>query len=287
MKLLTPAFAVRAILWVTAASVAFGQGPITDSLVVTFPNTTWVGTQSLPAGKYTIRQLPTASNPRLLEFSSDNGTKLEATVTTIASITNNNRRETSVVLEQKGGQYFLKNVWIEGKTYGYEIPVDDRQQVAGRTERITLAGTFAPNRTQMAANSNPARSTISESSGTPVVPPAPSATPGPTPAAQQPPVVAVVPDPVRDTQSTAAENAGNPQLAPPRTAAAEPTPEAQQPPQTTPRTQSESAENAQLSAQTPPMPQTASHWPDVLLVGILLCAAGMILTPLPVRKGKG
>jgi len=267
MKLFTPMLAVRALLSVTAAAMAFGQGPISDHLVVTLPNTTWVGTQSLPAGKYTIRQLPTASNPRLLEFSSESGTKLEASITTIASINNNNVRETSVVLEQRGGQYFLKNVWIEGKTYGYEIPVNDRQQVAGRTEKVTLTANFAPARTEI-ASSAPASSTISEGTGAPVAPPTPTPapTPEPSPTVQQQPAPAVVtPEPEPQARTV--------------TPTPEPAPQA-------PVAETQPTENTELAAQTPPMPQTASGWPDLLLIGIVLCAGAMLLTPLPVRKDR-
>lgn len=263
MKLLTPAIAARAILWVSAASMAFGQGPIADRLVVTFPNTTWVGTQSLPAGKYTIRQLPTASSPRLLEFSSESGTKLEATVTTIASIDNNNRRETSVVLEQKGGQYYLKNVWIEGKTYGYEIPVDDRQQVAGKSEKVTLTASYAPSQNELVASSTPERNRISEGTGAAVMTPTPS--PAPSPTVQEPAPATVAPEPAPQARTVAPSP--------------EPAPQA-------PIAVAEPVESAQMAAQTPPMPQTASGWPNLLIIGIILCAGGMVLTPLPVRKGK-
>lgn len=259
MTLSMPTVCVHAVLLVITALTAFGQGPINDRLVVTLPHTTWVGTQSLPAGEYTIRQLPTASNPRLLEFSSDNGTKLEATVTAIASINNNNVRDTSVILEQKGGQYFLKNVWIQGKTYGYEIPVNDRQQQAGGTaERVTLTASFTPSPTQVAA-AQPPQQPVAESTGTPAPPPTPAPAPAPTPE--------------------------------PRAAAAEPQPPAQQPspvaetPAPAPQAPATTADDdGRLAAQTPPMPQTASQWPEALLIGIVLCAAGMILTPLPRRR---
>src|SRR5688572_14830195 len=87
--------------------LAYSQGPITDRITVNLPHPTRVGDHTLPPGEYEIRQLPTASSPRLLEFSSDNGTKLETTITTIAALDNNNRNETSVILERHGGEYYL------------------------------------------------------------------------------------------------------------------------------------------------------------------------------------
>jgi len=240
----------RLVLWLTVFISAFGQGPITDHLVVNLPNTTWVGSQSLAPGKYTIRQLPTASNPRLLEFSSDDGTKLEVAVTAIAAIENNTPRETSVVLKQLGGQHHLTHVWIAGKTYGYELPVNDSKQLATASEKVTLAATYSPAPQEVAANRPPAPAPAPE----PAPAPAPQAAPEPAPVAQAP---------------------AQPQAAPTPTPA--PTPEPAQAPQT--REPAPTAQtNAQLAAQTPPMPRTAAHWPDLVVAGLVLMTFGALLT---------
>ena len=213
---------------------ASAQEPINDKLEVTLPQTTWVGSQSLAPGTYQIRQLPTASNPRLLEFSSENGTKMETAITTIAAIGNNTRHDTSVTLEQKDGQYHLTHVWIAGKTYGYQLPIDQSRQQASTTksETVTLAGNFTPN--------------------------------------QPPPAPAQAPQPPKQEPQQVAQ--AQPQPPP------QPTPAPAPQPQATPEPAPPPA-NTQIAAQTPPMPSTATHWPDLLAGGIALILIGLIVRP--------
>lgn len=245
----------QAVVCLTLPIGALGQGPISDRLVVTLPNTTWVGSQSLAPGKYTIRQLPTASSPRLLEFSSDDGTTLEAAVTTIAAIDNNNRRETSVILQQQGGQYHLTHVWIAGKTYGYQIPVDESKQLASTSEKVTLAANYSPAPQEVAAVNPPAE------------PPAPA--PQPVPEAAPAPVAQAPVQPERTAPQP--EPAPVPPPAPPVQA------QAPAPPELAPQRQT-AAENAQLAAQTPPMPQTAGNWAEFTLLGLVLLTLGLFLS---------
>jgi hypothetical protein len=236
-----PFKAVGLVGVLVGALAAWAQEPINDKLEVTLPHTTWVGSQSLAPGTYQIRQLPTASSPRLLEFSSENGTKMETAITTIAAIGNNTRHDTSVTLEQKNGQYHLTHVWIAGKTYGYELPVDQSRQQASTTksETVTLAGNFTPN-------------------------------PPPAAPAPQEPTRAQAPEPPKQEpqQVAQAQPQPPPQPAPP------PAPQAAATPEPTPQ-----PENAQIAAQTPAMPSTATHWPDLLLGGIVLMLLGLIVRP--------
>ena len=266
MRISISALPVNLILWLTISLPLTGQGPINDRLEVTLPYTTWVGSVSLAPGKYTIRQLPTASNPRLLEFSSENGTKMEAAITTFAALDNNNVRETSVVLEQRGGQYYLKHVWIGGKTYGYQLPVEVRDQVAQRSETFT-----------MTASSSPAA---------PVAPVAPVA-PAETVAVAQPAVAeraalpeqaavpeqaSVVPEPKAPVQ--VAEANAQPPAATPQAEA-----QAQPPAVTTPERSTLAGGNGQLGAQTPPMPETASFWGEYVFGGLILGFLAFIVFP--------
>lgn len=239
---------LRLVVVALAAGLAgIAQEPISDKLEVTLPNTTWVGSHSLAPGKYRIRQLPTASSPRLLEFSSDNGTKMETAITTIAAIGNNTQHDTSVILEQKDGQYHMTHVWIAGKTYGYQLPVDVTRMQAStsKSESVTLAANFVPN-AAVAAVQEPTRAQVVET---------------PTPEPQ----VAVAPEPV---------------------ASPEPVPAAAQVAQTPEAPQRDAADSAQASANqsgdaasTPPMPETATYWPTILLGGTLLTLLGWIIWP--------
>jgi hypothetical protein len=118
-----------AFLWlglaITLVMSVVAQSPISDKLTVTFNNPVIVGSQRLAPGEYTIRQLSSSSNPRVLEFSTDNGTKLQATVSAAPALRNNTASETSVVLEQVAGDWYLRKIWIEGKNYGYEFAPSD------------------------------------------------------------------------------------------------------------------------------------------------------------------
>jgi len=185
--------------WLMLGLSAFSQGPITDRIVVDLPTTTWVGSHALPPGKYTIRQLPTASHPRLLEFSSDSGTKLETAITTIADISNNVRRDTSVVVSKRGAQARLTHVWVAGKTYGYEIPGDDSKLTVATAEKVTLAANYFPAEQEVAAAPKPApppepepvRVAQAQPQPAPAPEPTPQATPAPVPAPEPAPQAAV------------------------------------------------------------------------------------------------
>ncbi len=236
---------VGVFLVLTSGFGVLAQEPISDKLEVTLDQTTWVGSQSLAPGTYRIRQLPTASSPRLLEFSSDNGTKMETAITTIAAIGNNTQHDTSVTLEQKDGQYHLTHVWIAGKTYGYQLPVESNlQQIANsKSETATLAANFVPN---------------------------------PRPQAQPEPTVAQAPEPVRQEPEQVAQAEPAPSVQAPQPVDAPQTPATPEPaPQSTPAP-SAAADSAD---QTPPMPSTATHWPAFLLVGVLLVVVGLAVRP--------
>jgi hypothetical protein len=245
------------VLFVLASGLGIvAQEPISDKLEVTLPNTTWVGSQSLSPGTYRIRQLPTASSPRLLEFSSGNGTKMEIAITTIAAIGNNTPHDTSVVLEQKDGEYHLTHVWIAGKTYGYQLPVRGRRQEASKSETVTLAANFVPNQvapsTQESTRAQVPEQPKQEPQQVAQAKAPPAQTPVPTPTPEQPKQVAQaeIPQPTPAPQATAIQEPS----AAPTTAGSD-------------------------SPQTPPMPATATYWPEILLGGAVLMMLGLIVRP--------
>ncbi len=284
MRISMSAFPVNLILWLAISLPLVGQGPINDRLEVTLPYTTWVGSVSLAPGKYTIRQLPTASNPRLLEFSSENGTKMEAAITTFAALDNNNVRESSVVLEQRGGQYYLKNVWIGGKTYGYQLPVEVRDQVAQRSETFTMTASSSP----AAPPASPAAPAETVAATQPAVTqpavaeekaaapeqaaaapaPAPAATPEPAPTPAPAPAAAPEP-PVQPSDANAQPPAATPRAEP----------QAQSPAVATPEQSTPAGGQGEFGAQTPPMPATASFWAEYVLGGLILGFLAFIVFP--------
>src|SRR5262245_57581887 len=104
---------------VSGCNALLAQGPVTDTIIVTFDQPVMVGDRELAAGEYTIRQLSSESNPRILEFSSKDGTKVATSASTIPMINNNNVHDTQVDLEMRGAHRYVKNIWVAGKTYGY------------------------------------------------------------------------------------------------------------------------------------------------------------------------
>jgi hypothetical protein len=117
--------------------LAFAQGPVGDEIVVTLDRAAMVGSHTLNAGEYTIRQVTSASNPRVLQFTSDHGTKLEATVTAIPIFQTIPAAENRVVLDNEGATPRLDRIWIQGKNYGYEFP---GKAMAGATAASTDTG---------------------------------------------------------------------------------------------------------------------------------------------------
>ena len=87
-----------AIAFVTSAValVVFGQGPAGDQVLVTFDRPVQVGSRTLAAGDYLVKQVTSVSNPRVLEFLTDNGKKLEATVSATPVLQNTPPSETKV-----------------------------------------------------------------------------------------------------------------------------------------------------------------------------------------------
>lgn len=180
---------------------AFSQGPVGDEVMVTFDRAVQVGSHTLPPGDYTIRQVTSASNPRVLEFTSDNGTKLDATVTAIPILQNTPPSATKVDLEDEGGGARLARIWVQGKTYGYEFPGTTTPAAP-----VNLEAQFTPAAPAVVAEAQPAE----------VPPPAPVAeTPAPAP----------VPAPAPEAQPAPAEIAQNrPPEPAPQAPAAAPTP---------------------------------------------------------------
>jgi len=159
------------------------QGPVNDEVTVTFVNDVQVGSQVLKAGEYTVRQLSSASNPRILEFSTDKGTSVQATATAIAALDNNNQNDTSVILENQGGMQHVHRIWLKGKSYGYEFPI--RPSVATATTATTVT---APAQTKMVANYVPPAEPVVVAQAPPPPPErAPEPPPAPVQVAQAPP----------------------------------------------------------------------------------------------------
>ena len=252
----------RVLLLTTALGLvfspaSFSQGPVGDEVMVTFDQTVQVGSHSLPAGKYTIRQVTSASNPRVLEFTSHNGTKLDATVAAVPILQNTPPSKTRVILDNEGGSPRLARIWVQGKSYGYEFPGHGNATVASGAG---LQGTFVAQ-----AAPAPAPTVAQERT------PEPAAAPTPAPIVQTPPPA---------NNNEVAQNRPAETPAPPPAAQNQTTPAPQNQSsqnQTTPPDQNAApAETAQNNTPRE-VPATALGWMQVALLGMALASAGGFL----------
>lgn len=279
-------FARSALLIGITSLGLFGQVPINDSLVVTFPSEVQVGRQVLPAGEYTIRQLNTSSSPRLLEFSTNKGTAIQASATAIAVVDSNNVNDSSVVLETRGGVQYVHRIWIKGKSYGYEFPVSGANDAElASASSLRLDATYATTATPRAADTGAADTTAAV---TPSTNSAVAATPSPN--------AVVAESSTADRANREQPEAGNSQLA-------EPAQQAQQPEQPERPQQSQQAQQPQPGGQpqqtepsvtsapqqsAPPVPSSTPLMPDTALnwMGLVGAGAGLIASGLFLRAGR-
>ena len=115
------AIALAFAMWITPGLLQ--AQPMYDRINVNLPYTVAVGDKTLPPGDYTIQRLPSESGSRVLLFYSDKGMKFETLALPFAALDINTPRETKLVLNQAGGTYYVHKIWVQGKDYGYELPM--------------------------------------------------------------------------------------------------------------------------------------------------------------------
>lgn len=220
--------------------------PMYDRIHVNLPYKIMLGEKTLEPGDYTIQRLPDNGGARILLFYTDNGLKFETSVMTIPTLDPDTAKETKLVLDHVGEDYYIHKIWVEGKDYGYELPRPkgwENKQHEKMTE------------TAVTANTMPAATT--------------ETTPTETPAA---------------TQSAPVNTQPEPQPAnPPVATQPEPQPATQQPATPAPTTPDNSANRSIPDQDTTPaptpaeMPHTAANWLMMLLSGGTLSGAGLML----------
>jgi len=126
-----------------SASAALAQGPMYDKIIVNLPYEVKVRDTVLPPGEYEIRQDPSPTNNRILRFYTDKGMKFETTAMAIPALDNRTPTETSLMLDKYGSDYYLNKIWVQGKQYGYEIPLpkEARQRRNELMARVTVPAT--------------------------------------------------------------------------------------------------------------------------------------------------
>ena len=100
---------------VSAASAQIGDTAIT----VNIPNSFVLKDKTYPAGEYTIRRTYTTNDaPSLLLLQGKDETAIFDTIPTDSV---NAAKNTELVFEKVGDQYFLSKIWVKGETEGNEI----------------------------------------------------------------------------------------------------------------------------------------------------------------------
>jgi hypothetical protein len=175
-------------LGVFALSAALAQGPLYDKVTVTLPYAVTVNGTVLQPGDYVIRQHEDPGGSRILHFFTDQGMKLETTAMTIPTLDNRTPEHTKLVLDHIGSNYYLHKIWVQGKNYGYELPLpsDIRRREQERNAPETVVAQYTPpkveEKTVVAEQKEETRTEVAQAPP----PPAPAPAPEPAPA---PPVV--------------------------------------------------------------------------------------------------
>jgi hypothetical protein len=258
----------------TAGALAFGCAaclavltveaqPLYDRIHVNLPYTVTMQNKTLQPGDYTIQQMPSTTDSRILLFYSKDGMKFETSAMTIPTLDNQTPSDTKLVLNHVGDDYYISKIWVQGKDYGYELPVPDsiKSRQNERVTESTVSGTYQPSSsTEMTTT---AQATAATEKNTQPPEPAPAAQPAPQPE----------PQPV--TQ---------PETQPATQAAAQPQPQPAPQPAANDNTadrdmtdQARATTSTSGSANREEMPSTAAGWLTMLLTGGTLSGAGLML----------
>src|SRR5437899_2790010 len=140
--------ALALAIWVTPG--AFHGQPLYDRIHVNLPYKVTLGEKTLQPGDYTIQQLPdNGGGSRILLFYTDNGMKFETSAMTIPTLDPDTARDTKLVLNHVGDDYYINKIWVQGKDYGYELPIPKglKERQNEKSAETTVAAQYQPSTT--------------------------------------------------------------------------------------------------------------------------------------------
>jgi len=105
---------------------ASAQLPKVDIVHVTLPYKVIAGDKTLPPGDYTIEQMLTDGDSRVLMINNSSGLKLKTLAMTSREADLQPPRESTVTLLHFGKNFYLDKIWVEGNPYGYVIALPER-----------------------------------------------------------------------------------------------------------------------------------------------------------------
>jgi hypothetical protein len=111
---------ILALLTAAGAICANAQALEEGSIEADVPFAFIVGEKAFPAGKYTLRRAD-ATNPGVLEISNDKG---RGTIFFEAQPARASEypRQTNLVFDKIGDEYFLSEIWAADTNLGYRLP---------------------------------------------------------------------------------------------------------------------------------------------------------------------
>jgi len=243
-----------------------------DRINVNLPYTVMVGDKTLQPGDYTIQRLPSNGGSPVLLVYSDSGMKFETSALPIAALDVNTARETKVILNHVGEDYYVHKIWVQGKDYGYELPIPNSMK-SRQNEKMTEAA--LPARNQPTADTETVQVDVNSTS---------EKAQNTTPTVTTPTETAQNAEPAaQPVTQPATEPAAQPVTQPATEPAAQPAESPTTQP-SVPVSADNSADRAvtdeQAPASTPApaeMPKTAAGWLTMLLSGGALSGASLML----------
>jgi len=263
----TTAGATALVLAGWLASMSMHAQPLYDRIHVNLPYTITLANKTLQPGDYTIQQLPsTGGDSRVLLFYSKDGMKFETSAMTIPALDPNTARDTKLVLNHVGDDYYISKIWVQGKDYGYELPIPNsiKSRQNERMTETTVAGNYSPS-SSTDVTTTTAQNTTSTTTTTPDTSANTNTTPTETAQNTQP----VMPPANSANNSATADNNANNNSA--DRAMNDQTPST---PSTDTTANNSSTNNGSANRS---MPSTAAGWLSMLLSGGALSGAGMML----------
>jgi len=115
-------FALIGLGLLLATASAYAQ---TGTVKSNVPFNFTVDTADLPAGEYTFHTLGTTEQAMAIESSDGNVAKV---ILPNACVSPHAQEKTKLVFRRYGAQYFLAQIWIEGRERGKELPLTKREK---------------------------------------------------------------------------------------------------------------------------------------------------------------
>jgi hypothetical protein len=109
------------LLLVLAAVSVNAQGRSENSIAGNIPFDFAVGDTKLPAGNYTLQRIALTSSHDRLVIKSADGHGDSHTVMTMPNRTSEVQKESKLIFNRYGDQYFLSQVWMAGSDTGRDL----------------------------------------------------------------------------------------------------------------------------------------------------------------------